>query len=556
MKRMDRSMLKREIPGELRGGPHGTYSGKHSGKRRWVSGAGRGLALASLALCVAQAHAQVLPSFPSLPSLPTLPAWMQPQSWFTSEAAESKPATTPPPPAAQTPPRAQIYEGVPTPQTGRVLGLTTGTLAAPARPLGLLEAWRLALDNDPTLRAAWAGAAAGRERLPQANAQLLPNVAASAARYNNDVNRDALDAQSQAVSSRNRYISRNETLTLRQPILRQQNRVGVRQANYQVEDAEAVLEREVQNLAVRVAGAYFDLMQVRDQAQLLESQSEFLQSRLTAASRAIASGTGTRTDLDDAQARFDLNRAQRLEATQAIQARRRQLQALVNRPIGELSSLDPVRLSLVPPTPVSAEAWVLLAIDNSPEVRSARARLDAATEEVNRAKAAHYPTVDAVAQWQRSRSEVITLPQTGYTNSSIGIQMNLPLYGGGYTESTIREARAQQVRLSEVLEATQLDLGVRVHTEYNAITEGIDRIKALEVAARSAEVALDSARKSVLAGVRSSLDVLNAQQQKVQVLRDLAQARYSLLLSRVRLLSLVGRIDETAFAGISESLQQ
>ncbi|NBS97640.1 MAG: channel protein TolC, partial [Betaproteobacteria bacterium] len=373
---------------------------------------------------------------------------------------------------------------------------------------------------------------------------------------NNDVNREALDTLSQSVSNRSRYVSRNETLILRQPLLRQQQRAGVRQANHQIEETEALLEREVQNLAVRVAAAYFDLMQARDQAQLLAAQSEFLQSRLTAAGRAIASGTGTRTDLDDAQARFDLNRAQRLEASQAIQTRRRQLQALVNRPIGELSSLEPMRLSLAPPTPGTAEEWVLIAIDNSPEVRSARARLDAATEEVNRTKAAHYPTVDAVAQWQRSRSEVITQPQTGYTNSSIGVQMNLPLYSGGYIESTVREARAQQVRLSEVLEATQLDLGVRVHTEFNGITEGIDRVKALEVAARSAEVALDSARKSVLAGVRTSLDVLNAQQQRTQVLRDLAQARYGLLLSRVRLLSLAGRIDETAFAQLSASLQQ
>ena len=198
---------------------------------------------------------------------------------------------------------------------------------------------------------------------------------------------------------------------------------------------------------------------------------------------------------------------------------------------------------------------MLLAIDNSPEVQSARARFDAATEEINRAKAAHYPTVDAIAQWQRSRSEVITQPQTGYTNSSVGVQLNMPLYGGGYIESTIREARAQQLRLGELLEATQLDLGVRVHTEFNSVTEGIARIQALEVAARSAEVALDSARKSVLAGIRSSLDVLNAQQQRVQVLRDLSQARYGLLLSRVRLLSLVGRVDETAFAQISASLQ-
>ena len=180
---------------------------------------------------------------------------------------------------------------------------------------------------------------------------------------------------------------------------------------------------------------------------------------------------------------------------------------------------------------------------------------DAATDEINRAKAAHFPTVDAIAQWQRSRSEVITQPQTGYTNASIGVQMNLPLYGGGYIESTVREARAQQVRLNEVLEATQLDLGVRVHTEFNSVTEGIARVQALEVAARSAEVALDSARKSVLAGIRSSLDVLNAQQLSVQALRDLAQARYGLMLSRVRLLSLIGRVDESALTKISESLQ-
>jgi TolC family type I secretion outer membrane protein len=458
--------------------------------------------------------------------------------------------------AQSSPPvRAPIYDGIPAAQTGRVLGFTTGTLAAPVRPLGLLEAWRLAVDNDPTLRAAWAAAAAGRERLPQANAQLQPNFAFSASRFNNDVNRNALDTLSQSVSTRSRYVSRNETLVLRQPLFRQQQWVGVRQAGYQIEDSEAVLEREVQNLAVRVAGAYFDLMQARDQAQLLASQSEFLQSRLTAAARSIAGGTGTRTDLDDAQARFDLNKAQRLEAAQAIEARRRQLQALVNRPIGELASLDPKRLSLDLPNPSSAESWVLLAIENSPEVRSARARLDAATEEINRAKGAHYPTVDAVAQWQRSSNEVVTQPQTGYTNASIGVQMNVPLFGGGYIESTVREARAQQVRLNEILEATQLDLGVRVHTEFNSVTEGIARVQALEVAARSAEVALDSARKSVLAGIRSSLDVLNAQQLSVQALRDLAQARYGLMLSRVRLLSLIGRVDESALTQISESLQ-
>jgi outer membrane protein/protease secretion system outer membrane protein len=206
------------------------------------------------------------------------------------------------------------------------------------------------------------------------------------------------------------------------------------------------------------------------------------------------------------------------------------------------------------PTPETAEKWVLLALDSSPEVLAARARLDAATEEINRTKAANYPAIDAIAQFQRSKSEVVTLPQTGYTNASIGIQLSMPLYTGGYVESTVREAVARQHQLQEALEATQLDLGVRVHVEFNAVTEGIERIKALEVAVRSTEVALDSARKSVIAGTRTSLDVLNAQQQKIQALSELSRARYSLLLSRIRLASFIGQVDEKTFTQISESL--
>ena len=469
-------------------------------------------------------------------------------------AITSAPVQAQAPAQTQAPVQAPVFSGLPAVQTGRVLGLTSGSLAAPGTPLGLLEAWKLALDNDPVLRAAWAAAAAGRERLPQATSQLLPSVQLSLGRFDNDVNREALDAQSRTVSARSRYVSRNETITARQPIFRMQQRASIRQATYQVTESEANLERELQSLAVRVATGYFQLMQARDQAELIASQGEFLQSRVTAASRSIAAGTGTRTDLDDAQARLDMNKAQRLEAQQAIQAKRRQLQALVNRPVGELVSLHPERLSLIPPTPETAEQWVLLALDSSPEVQSARARLDAATEEINRTKSANYPAVDAIAQWQRSRSEVVTLPQTGYTNASIGVQLSMPLYSGGYIESTVREAVARQRQLHESLETTQLDIGVRVHVEFNAVTEGIALIRALEVAARSAEVAVDSARKSVIAGTRSALDVLNAQQQRVQVLSQLSKARYDLLLARIRLKSLAGQVDEGTFAQLSESL--
>jgi outer membrane protein/protease secretion system outer membrane protein len=127
-----------------------------------------------------------------------------------------------------------------------------------------------------------------------------------------------------------------------------------------------------------------------------------------------------------------------------------------------------------------------------------------------------------------------------FENKTIGLQLNIPLYSGGYVNSTIRQAVAEQTRVEESLEALRRDLGVRVHKEYRGVSEGVMRVKALEQAARSAEQMMKSTQMSLSAGSRTQLDVLNAQQQFTLALRDLAQARLVYLLSRVRLASLVG----------------
>jgi outer membrane protein/protease secretion system outer membrane protein len=248
--------------------------------------------------------------------------------------------------------------------------------------------------------------------------------------------------------------------------------------------------------------------------------------------------------VDEVQARLDLNRAQELEAMQQVELSRRQVQALVNRPVGELARLDPARLALQGPQPASVEEWVALAVASSPEVRSLQAQRDASREEMAKARAGHLPTLDFVAQVQRSRSENFNAPQSGYVNGSVGLQLNVPIYQGGYVDSVSRQAQAEYLRAGELIEALRLDLGIRVHKEHRGITEGIVRVQALEVAVRSADVAVDSARKSVIGGTCTLLDVLNAEQQRVQVLRDLAQARYMTLMATVRLMALAGRIDE------------
>jgi outer membrane protein/protease secretion system outer membrane protein len=423
-----------------------------------------------------------------------------------------------------------------------------------ARPLGLLQTWQAAIVNDPTLRAARAAAVAGRERLPQAQSQLRPSLQFSASRFKNESERDSVNFLGQAQTTNERYFSQNETLTLRQPLYRQPQEAAVRQAGYLVQDTEAVLARETQNLGVRVAGTYLEAMLARDQLALVQAQQIFLTTQLDAARKGLAAGFGTRTDVDEVQARLDLNRAQELEALQQLELSRRQVQALVNRPVGELARLDPARLNLRAPVPVSVEEWVALAVASSPEVRSLQAQRDAAREEMAKARAGHLPTLDLVAQVQRSRSENFNTPQSGYVNSSVGLQLNVPIYQGGYVDSVSRQVQAEYLRAGELMEALRLDLGIRVHREHRGVTEGIARVRALEVAVRSTDVAVDSARKSVQAGTRTVVDVLNAEQQRMQVLRDLAQARYMTLMATVKLEALAGRVDEGLMARVGTAL--
>jgi outer membrane protein/protease secretion system outer membrane protein len=255
--------------------------------------------------------------------------------------------------------------------------------------------------------------------------------------------------------------------------------------------------------------------------------------------------------VDEAQARLDLNLAQELEARQAVDLTRRQLQVLVNQPLGALAELDAQQLDLRRLVQGDLDEWVAQALRNSPEVQSLQAQVGQWNEELGKARAGHLPTLDLVAQVQRSRSENVITPQSRYTNQVLGLQLNVPLYNAGYVNSQTRQASAEVERAREQLEALRLDLGVRVHREYRGVTEGAARIRGLEVAARSAEVALDSARKSMAAGVRSVVDVLNAEQQKVQVQRDLAQARYLALASAVRLQALAGAVDEEIMSRVS-----
>jgi outer membrane protein/protease secretion system outer membrane protein len=406
--------------------------------------------------------------------------------------------------------------------------------------MDLKQVYQAALEQDATIRASRAAADSGRERLPQARAGLLPQISASAGRNNNNLDTTAPNILGTPVTTNDKYLSDNKTVQLRQPLVNMQRWLQFQQAKSVVEEVEANLDRDLQNLVVRVAGAYFEALMADEQLDLVLAQKKTYTALVDAAKKGLAAGSGTRTDIDDAQSRLDMAAAQELEARQNQDLARRQLQLLVNQPVDQIAKLNIAALQLSPPMPANLDDWTRKAEQASPEIRAMQARLDAARREVSKAQAGHLPTLDAVAQWSNSGSENITRVNSRYENKTIGLQLNVPLYSGGYVNSTIRQAVAEQTRAEESLEALRRDLGVRVHKEYRGVSEGVLRVRALEQAARSAEQMMKSTQMSLTAGSRTQLDVLNAQQQFTLALRDLAQARLVYLLSRVRLASLVG----------------
>jgi outer membrane protein/protease secretion system outer membrane protein len=402
------------------------------------------------------------------------------------------------------------------------------------------QVYQAALLQDASIRASRAAADAGRERFPQARAGLLPQISASASRNNNNLDSTSPNLLGNPVTTNDQYFSDSKTLQLRQPLVNMQRWQQFEQAKFLVAESEATLDRDLQNLVVRVAGAYFEYLMADEQLELVLAQKKMYTALVDAAKKGLTAGSGTRTDIDDAQARLDMASAQELEARQNQDQTRRQLEVLINQPVGSVAKLNVAALKLVGPQPANLDEWTLKAEKNSPEMKAMQARLDAARREVSKSQAGHLPTLDAIAQWSNSGSENITRINSRYENKSIGLQLNVPLYSGGYVNSTIRQAVAEQTRAEESLEALRRDLGVRVHKEYRGVSEGVMRVRALEQAVRSAQQMLMSTQMSLKAGSRTQLDVLNAQQQYTLALRDLAQARLIYLMSKVKLASLAG----------------
>ncbi len=342
------------------------------------------------------------------------------------------------------------------------------------------------------------------------------------------------------------YTTKAYSVTLSQPIFRLQNWIAIDQAQQQVLQAQATLVGSQMDLVIRASQAYFDVLLAQDNVVLSGAQKVAISEQLAQAKRNFEVGTATIVDTLEAQARYDQATAQEISDKNSLEVKRRALQVI----IGKLpEGLTPLRepLALADPTPNDIEAWVTASIESSPAIAHATAPLEINKQEVGRQRAGHLPTLDLSASYGRNEDPTNLVPGlTGpFTNAgNIGLVLGVPIYSGGLIQSRVRQAIAQRDRAEQDLENAQRTVAQNVRTNFLNVTSGIAQVRSLEQALTSTQSQLDSTILGRDVGVRTSVDVLNAQQQVFQTRRDLQQARYNYLLSTLRLKSAAGTLTD------------
>jgi len=418
--------------------------------------------------------------------------------------------------------------------------------AYPAHAANLSDVYRDAQAYDAQYASARAALAAGREKAEQGRAGLLPQVDLSG-----NVTRNHVD--SSLPGGDIDYTGNGASINAVQPLFRKQNWVAFEQAKNQTRIAEMQFKLAEQDLILRVAQAYFDVLQSQDNIAFIEAQKAAIAEQLAAAKRNFEVGTATITDTHEAQARYDLAVAQEIAERNTLNIRLRALEKLIGKPAGALDAL-------IEPAQLKAEAggideWAERAAKGNLQAEIQRIGKAIADQEVERNRAGHYPTLDAVAGYSVNNNQNFGTLQADMRTASIGLQLNLPIYQGGLTSSRVREAVANQEKARQDLEAAARDAGLSARQAYLNVESGVARVRALEQALVSSRAQLDSTKLGLSVGVRTNLDVLNAEQQVLSARRDLAGARYAWLLAGLSLKAAVGTLSPGDLAEIDRHLK-
>jgi outer membrane protein len=401
---------------------------------------------------------------------------------------------------------------------------------------GLLDVYRDALASDAQFAAAKSSYVAAEQRVPQSRAALLPSLSVSGnSLWNDNTSNTGIGA--------GEYESYEYSANLTQPIYRREAWIANDQSKQALRQASAELDLARQDLILRVAQAYFDVLLAQDNLATVKAQRAAYAEQAASANRKMELGTGNITDVRDTQARAKLSVAQEIAAQVDLEAKREALRVLTNNDPG---TLEPLRREVRFAGPAEANAATVAqqARTQAKSVLAGEAAVDVALKEAQKVRSGHYPTVDLVASYGESDSATTSEVGTQLEGSTIGVQVNVPIFTGGSVMYREREARALLDKAKSELEGARRDSAFQAQQAYLSATAGFAQIQALEDALKSATEALAANKRGLEIGVRVDIDVLNAQQQVSETERDLARARYDTLMALLKLRKAMGTLVE------------
>jgi outer membrane protein len=429
--------------------------------------------------------------------------------------------------------------------------LASALLTFGAHAQSLSELYDSARAFDATYQSAKLQYDANLARAEQARAGILPSAGVAAG-----VSRTGYQ-NSNPVTDRT-FSTQNATLSASQPLYRPANLATYQQGLRQVDLAKAQLDVASQDLIVRTSQGYFDALAAGDTLAFVRAQKAAVAEQLASAKRNFEVGTSTITDTREAQARFDLVIAQEISAENDLRVKKLTLDTLVGKIGAEPKALlIPVNLPAI--APMDVNAWVLQSEAVHPNIRQAQNNLEIADLEIAKAEAGHKPTLDAVASYnvQRNPDGTATVLSTFRTNTTnIGLSFNLPLFAGFATQNRIRETLSLKDKAQSDLDGARRSVALATRSAFFGVQSGQGQVKALEAAELSSQSALDANKLGYQVGVRINIDVLNSQSQLFQTKRDLAQARYNVLLGGLRLRQANGTLAPEDLAVINSLLSR
>lgn len=433
----------------------------------------------------------------------------------------------------------------------------SGNVARKAAPdaasgdFDLASAWHAALSNDPSYQAAISEREAGQANRAMGRAGLLPQVSASVGRTRIDGTLDSPTSTGSVVTEDLDYMAKTNEIRATQTVFNWSRIAEYRQGHARADYSLAVFDTKAKDTAVRLVNRYFQTLLAYENVVLARNNLEANEKHIVAAQRRFDSGEGTITDVRETSARRDLSRAELLQRQDALVVARRELQEMVGVSPSRLVALSP-KFVARPLDPPALSDWMAMAMKANAEIRSAEQGLRVAEREIDRNFGGHLPSVDVVASRRVVERETISTRNQDSATTSVGVQVNLPIFSGGLTSAQVDQARHNRDRASAELAATRERIAVEVTRQYQGVVSGMERIRALEIAVKSTSDALIAVERGYQAGTRSVVDILDAQEQVYRSRLDLTQARLEFVLARLMLSAAAGSLDATVIQEIND----